>query len=108
MVVPTRSGWWRVPPQLGLDGGGVGNPIPGLDGGYSIPGLDREGTPEYPPARSGWWGRGTQGTPWPDLDGGGLPSQVWMVGGVPGVPPCPDLVWGTPPHQDLGWGSPLP
>ena len=45
---------------------------------------------------------------------GGYPIQTWSggyprlgPGGVPRVPPCPDLGWGTP-YQDLRWGTPLP
>ena len=82
------------------------------------------------PARSGWWGRGypsqvwmvggSQGTPWPGLDGGwevpGVPpGQVWMVGGTQGTP---SQVWmvagtrGTQPGQVWmvgdAWGTPIP
>ena len=38
-------------------------------------------------------------------------SQVWMVGGVPGVPPWPGLdggggTWGTPHHDWMGYPPP--
>ena len=78
-------------PIPGLDGGG-GIPSHVWTGGYSILGLD-EGGVHHP--MSGWWGS-TQGTPWPGLDGGGYPSQVWIVGGT----------WGTPHHDWMGY--PLP
>ena len=42
-------------------------------------------------------GGGTQGTPWPDLDGGGYP--------IPGVGGTPTLGWGVPqPGLDSGGG----
>ena len=96
-----------------------------------------------PPASEGWekvifslcvsvhTSMGGGGVPQPGLDGGGYPSQVWMVGGVPqqgldggggtsarsgwwGVPPSqvwmvgvPGQVLGTPHHPDLA-GVPPP
>ena len=74
------------PGQVWMVGGGtpsqvwVGVPCP-RSGGYPIPGLDGGGVPcprseGGTPARSGWWG-GYLGYP---------PGQVWMVGGLPGVP----------------------
>ena len=100
-----------VSPHLDWGGGtpsqvwtGGGYLIPGLDRevphhrsglGFPIPGLGKRGTPcqvwtgstpGYPPARSGWWGV-------PRVS----PSQVWMVGGYPGVPPRPPILDGLPP-----------
>ena len=56
-----------------------GYPIPDLDGGYPIQGLDRWGTPSQVLTR------------------GGTLSQVWM-----GVP------WDTPSPARTGWGTPRP
>ena len=92
--VPDLGGGYPIP------GLGVGYPIPGLNRrvshprfgqGYPIPGLDR-GVPWEPPVQV-WIVGGTQCTPWPGLDGEGVPrvhppsaGQVWMVGRVLGVP----------------------
>ena len=46
-------------------------------------------------ARYGWWG-----VPQPGLDGGGgVPIQVWMVGGYPPLPGLDGGGGGTPPGQ---------
>ena len=65
--------------------------VPHLRSGWGI------GYPGYPPTRTGWW-RGT-------------PSQVWMVGGTRGTP-WPGLdgggVPGVPPSHQEWMGYPLP
>ena len=47
-------------------------------------------------------GGGTRGTPWPGLDGGGYPIQVWMVGGYPSQA----LMVGGTPARSGWWGDP--
>ena len=75
-----RSGWGGTPSQAWVGG----YPILGLGGGYPIPGLDG-GVPRGTLTRSGW------GVP------GIIPDQVWMVGGVPGIPPNHQDWMGYPP-----------
>ena len=108
--------------------GGGGYPIQLWWGGYpiqswlgSIP--SRPGWGGYPTPSSHGGGR-YPGTPWPGLDGGGVPHPV--MGYPPhhldlagGYPHHPDLARGTPgtlppsrpgmgypPPSDLGWGTP--
>ena len=49
------------------------------------------------------------GVPYPrSRQGGYYPSQVWMVGGIPRVPPGQIwMVGGTPPARSWWWGYPL-
>ena len=104
--VQLSEGGYPIP---GL-GRGVPHPRSGLEGGVPHP---RSG--EVPHPRSGW--RGTPSQVWPGgypisgwgylISGWGVPpDQVWMIGGIPGVPPH---TWdGVPPYIDLGWGTPWP
>ena len=90
----TRSGWgWGTLSQVWLVEGTWGTPTSSGWWGVSHPRSRWWGVPHL---RFGWWGYpitgldgvgGTQCTLQPGLDGGGTPSQVWMVGGTQGTPP---------------------
>ena len=91
-------------------GGGRGYPIPGLGGG--VPHLRSGWGRGVPCPRSGW------GVPHPRSGQGGTrgypPGQVWIVGGIQGMPPTiqiwpwgvPMTGWGTPHHDWMGTPPP--